>query len=546
MKGNFNIVRQIRLQLKTGFLRKEPPEYTFLRRYPPMVRDRAPPFHKVPFKQIPYLNLYEKAVERNPLYDDEKVYGGYWAQEPQALTLAKKQYEFMQQGMDEDEAFHKATEYVSDLESKSYEELKGVLDALKERNMTLPFMTDSNLVEELTAWKEKLAAVNYNDMNMADKGELDFFIQCKVLKWNEVERERRMKDPLFAFYFEKLREQLFPDAKTLESEARKSDYSAMKSSYYAANGLKHPELLCSSGPFYYEDYVRYFNKAKQTPQLNQWTLSDREEFSKWIIDALAFQHVLDRSGTAEVQAYLRELRALFFPMIATPHLAQKCVLPTQDELKTLLYSNDIGYKHTDNKLFVRRYYRLPMLLFPQESFQTHVCSDLEKLITVVKDDKALADEMNRAGLACTPSSKIFKQVKNELHEVARKHPLVDLSKHRSKDNDSVRRKEDDDDSSSSSSSDAATEETEGAEETEEQMLAAATEFDVDGRLLTSPGPLHVSPDEWAKLLKKYAKTPTNTLEKDREAYFTTRHSGKTMHIEDCRSEADLIIYQRQR
>jgi hypothetical protein len=344
-----------------------------------MVRDRAPPFHKVPFKQIPYMNLYEKAVERNPLYEDEKVYGGYWAQEPQALTLAKKQYEFMQQGLDEEEAFQKATEFVSDLESKSYEELKSVLDAIQNRNMTLPFMTDDSLVDDLSAWKAKLASVSYSEMNMTDKGELDYFIQTRVLKWNEVERERRMKDPLFAFYFEKLREELFPDAKSLESESRKSDFSAMKTGFYAANGLKHPELLRSSDPFYYEDYVKYFAMAKQTPQLNQWALADREEFSKWIINSLAFQHVLDRSGTADVQSYLRELRSLFFPMIRTPHLAQKCSLPSEDDFKGLLYSNDIGYKRADDKLFVRRYYRLPMLLFPQETFQTHVCSDIPKL-----------------------------------------------------------------------------------------------------------------------------------------------------------------------
>ncbi len=71
MKGNFNVVRQIRLQLKTGFLKKEPAEYTFLRRYPPMLRDRAPAYHNVSFKQIPYMKLYEKAVQNNPLYEDE-------------------------------------------------------------------------------------------------------------------------------------------------------------------------------------------------------------------------------------------------------------------------------------------------------------------------------------------------------------------------------------------------------------------------------------------------------------------------------------------
>ena len=165
MKNNFNVVRQIRLQLKTGFLRKEPPEYTFLRRYPPMNRDRAPPYHKVPFKQIPYLKLYEKAVQRNPLYDDEKVYGGYWQQEPQALTLAKKQYEYMQEGLSEDDALAKATAYVNDLESKSYEEVKGMVEILKERKMGLPFFDDLTLVGDISMWQTKLATINYETRN---------------------------------------------------------------------------------------------------------------------------------------------------------------------------------------------------------------------------------------------------------------------------------------------------------------------------------------------------------------------------------------------
>ena len=40
------------------------------------------------------------------------MYQAYWAHEPQALTLAKKQFEFMEKGDTEDEAYDKAVNFV--------------------------------------------------------------------------------------------------------------------------------------------------------------------------------------------------------------------------------------------------------------------------------------------------------------------------------------------------------------------------------------------------------------------------------------------------
>ena len=107
-------MRKLRLQLKTGFLRKEPSSYAFLKRYPPLSRDAANPVRNVEKHNIPYLKLYETAVAKNPLYADEKVYQAYWAHEPQALTLAKKQYEFMEKGDTETAAYDKAVTYVEE------------------------------------------------------------------------------------------------------------------------------------------------------------------------------------------------------------------------------------------------------------------------------------------------------------------------------------------------------------------------------------------------------------------------------------------------
>jgi hypothetical protein len=58
----------------------------------------------------------------------------------------------------------------------------------------------------------------YEDLELADQGELDFFIQTKILKWTEVQRERRMKDVIFYSEFHKLREILFPINANIQQE----------------------------------------------------------------------------------------------------------------------------------------------------------------------------------------------------------------------------------------------------------------------------------------------------------------------------------------
>ena len=124
MSQSQHILRKLRLQLKTGFLRKEPSAYAFLKRYPPLSRDGAPPVREVDSRNIPYYRLYEKAIAKNPLYADEKVYSAYRAHEPQALTLAKKQYEYMELGDSETEAYEKAVKICRNEGNEVYDSLK--------------------------------------------------------------------------------------------------------------------------------------------------------------------------------------------------------------------------------------------------------------------------------------------------------------------------------------------------------------------------------------------------------------------------------------
>lgn len=51
-----------------------------------------------------------------------------------------------------------------------------------------------------------------------------------------------------------------------------------------------------------------------------------------------------------------------------------------DDFKAILYANDVGYKRKDDKLFVQRIHRLPMLLFPKETFTTALLTDRKKLM----------------------------------------------------------------------------------------------------------------------------------------------------------------------
>ena len=71
-------------------------------------------------------------------------------------------------------------------------------------------------------------------------------------------------------------------------------------------------------------------------------------------------------------------------------------------------------------------------------------------------------------------------------------------------------------------------------------------FDEDGRVRDRIINRKMTPEEWDKLVSKYAKKPTNVLEMDRAEYYKDRTSGKSLAVEDCESELDLLMVQRYR
>jgi hypothetical protein len=373
-----SIIRAVRLQLKSGYMKKEPQEFTFLKRYPPLHRDRKVVFHKVETRNIPYLDLLEKMSNRNLAYD-ERVYPAYWQQEPIGLTLAKKQYQYMQAGDDEETAFRKAEAYVDQLENKAYMETMDLHGAVKKAGAQVPFMKDEALATEILTWQEKLKKTPYHMMESADQGEIDYMIQTKILKWNEIERERRMRDPVFVKQFRKLRRQLFPeDQQQVEARgkvrARKEKADYLQSKFAVDYGK-----VRAAAPFYLDDYVSFFNKVKAEPNIRKWTLEDRSAVSTWIINTLAIREVLENSSNEAIQTYLDTLKVQFFPMISKPSEAGSFTAPTVDSLRKLLYDNDIGYKTDGGKVFVKRFYSIPKLLFPTDTFATSLVEELDSM-----------------------------------------------------------------------------------------------------------------------------------------------------------------------
>eukprot|EP01041_Mallomonas_annulata_P004181 gene4181-8317_t len=384
------------LQLKSGYLKTEPVAYTFMKRYPPL-RNHDTTLKGATNKVLesPYLKLYEKAVENNPLYADEKVYPAYWYHEPQALTLAKKQYEMMQSGLSEEEAYRKAIEYVNVLESRSYEELKDLLEVVKDGESRMPFTSDKEISDSIHLWREKMTKVPYSELGLADQGEIDFMIQTKILKWNEVERERRMRDPIFVMQFEKLRLSIFPEIAAIDKRKlqRRQETKDKIFQFYETSKSR----LRTTSPFLHEDYTTYFEKLRKYPYLAKWTEKEREEFSKWIIDTLAMKEVIEKSRVSQIQKYLDLLRSQFFPMVKFPERAQSYTLPDANSLRKILYENDIGYRDMGGKLFIRRFYRLPMLLFPEDTFTAALMADSNKAKEILEEPDALLRELSAAG-----------------------------------------------------------------------------------------------------------------------------------------------------
>lgn len=530
---NHNVLRHIRLQLKTGYMKEPPPEYEFMKKYPALSRDTQERFHKPQVRKIPYYDLYMSAVQKNPLYNDERVYGAYWQQEPQALTLAKKQYQYMQQEqLNEEDAYQRAVAHVDELENVAYEGLQAMHLALEEEGGTvMPYMADANLADELEHWRSVLAEEAYEALSLEEQGHIDFLLQTKILKWNEVERERRMKDPVFVMAFVDLRKTIFPRGEELVGRQRDVLRKAVKDRYFLVKDMDSKKVRAKE-PFFLEDYLHFLELCIAEPNLKGWEAEDKLVFSKWIVDTLAFVEILERGEPRMVQRYLDDIRAQFFPMIRAPERAGEFRVNFK-EVRALLYHNGVGYKRAgpENKLFVHRFYTIPNLLHPKEMLTQKLLADEDFRRKVMTEDGALMAEIRSAGL----DESVLPWIKDQMNELLSDSNL-DVPDYSSLEDGDVQDlsmldKIMDDAylSSRDTPSSGMQEEILGTEEVEEE--------EEEGQVK------RLEKEAWEKLVTKYRKNPVTTLELERDKIYRKVEYNA---IEDAKTEEFLAAYKLER
>lgn len=544
MSQNLHIMRQIRLQLKTGYMRKAPGTYLFMQRYPPLSRDTSVPVRDVESKEIPFAKLYDKLMNNNPIYNDDKVYPAYGAHETKALKIAMQQHKYMTEGLGEEEALRKANEHVDILENKAFIEMKDLQNALSaDANVRPTMLSNPEVSEFLAEWRAKLdtgnASARYEDLSLEDQGLVDHFIHTKILRWNEVERERRMKDPVFFNYFDKLRYNLL-HGHAWENRPRQADharYTNQLKRYWSIPHKKAPDSLASLNKFYYEDYKNYFELLRETPLLARWEPSARMQFSHWIIETLALKRVLKKSDPRFVQHYLDQMRAQFFPMVRYPTRAAEFKLPSYDEFRRTLYNADIGYKREEGKLYIRRFYRIPQLFFPKETLTTALTADHAKLKEVL-DAGTLESEILRAGVGGENLSALEQELREYMTN--RQPNTLEFSTEGAmtmNELDALLRDDDDLDLSKSA---------EGAKDDDATVAAAAAakaaeETLAQGAIVAPLSEKEEDPIRWQKLIEQYVPAPTTELEQIRHEEL---RKVLLWSWDDCLTEQDLKSTQR--
>lgn len=371
-----DILRLIRLQVKSGFLSKEPLEYSIMKTIPPVAYSSSEVTVK---SKVPYSRLLEKVYDKNPILRDETVFPGFGDLEPKALVLAKKQYFYMQQGLSEAEAYKKASQFVEDLEDEALLDLKEIEKEVKSMGASAPFLSDPEIAQELALWQTTLRSTSYEKLTLLEQGKLDRFVQTKILKWSELERERRMKDIIFYSQFEHLLQTLFPTDESVTQAKRAEFQKTFGERFLALHGYDI-EGIQTANAFLLEDYFQFFEKIRGLPNAEDWSTEEYEKFEEWVQDTLAFSAALEEDD----ESYLDDIYDQFFPSLMLPSRAKLLKLPTVDEVRQLLYENQIGYKQIDGKLFVKRFYKLPRLLFPTDVFCAKVARNPVTYMYVIR------------------------------------------------------------------------------------------------------------------------------------------------------------------
>ena len=182
--------------------------------------------------------------------------------------------------------------------------------------------------------------------------------------------------PLRQQVYEQLRDAIFPNPREAEKNAKLAAVDA-KRNFCKAYKTNY-DLARASFPFYADDYVKWFAKLNAEPDTNKWRLDERSIFSNWIIDTLALQSEMQETSGKDaraIQRYLNTLKYQFFPMTRPGVTTEKFATPSVESLRRVLFENEVGYKQQNNKVFVKRFYRIPALLFPLDTLLASIIGE---------------------------------------------------------------------------------------------------------------------------------------------------------------------------
>lgn len=547
-RPRFHILRSLRTQMRTGYLREMPVALQVMKDLPNLARPDTMVRRMNPLT-VPYSGLYRKIFDRNPLAEYDGVNYAFAHQDTTALALAKHQFAAMKAGLSEEEAYRKAVDHFSNEENNAYVDLKKAVEEATKQGSVRSFATNPETLEELKKWQAKAEETPYSKMELHEQGELEYFLQVKVLMWNETERVRRMKDNAFVLQFEKLLAELFPMSEQVKQAKIKESAMRIKNKTFSFHNLD-PAHMTTNRSFFVEDYLSFFEKLKAKPDLRHWEVADRQQLSRWIIDCVAFgSAMIGRTPTA-TKAYLDQLRDSFFPMIRLPFLAESMTVPSVEDVKLALYENEVGYKTMSKKTFVKRSYRIPALLFPDKVFVAQVMEDKDRFASLSDNDELLQQAMDEAGLQNFKLDDIRNMLVLAQHAIASRSSADD------------RLAVDDESGATSSvldqilgdtenlfnassaldrsaSSSSATPDDDEISESESEPDHEASSFSLyDG----DDAVFHGTP-EWEAMIEKHYRLPKTAWEEDKAALFSVY---EPYSVEDIRTEKEAEAFNEHR
>lgn len=201
-------------------------------------------------------------------------------------------------------------------------------------------------------------------------------------------------------------------------------------------------------------------------------------------------------------------------------------LPSVEEFKQLLYDNDIGYQTTpEGKLYVRRFYLIPQLLFSRDIIDTKVVRGTDRQ----QEAAELLKDMRGARSLRSPTNGAVSVDPRALDK------LFAIK-------DSDRDAADVDDPSSLKNSKTVL--SPGALKAKRDEAVAAIAEIAKEEDESNDHKLLVDTPEWSKVLDRHnVKLPTTDLERERDELFA---SQEAFRLEESTSESEVYQFRRTR